>query len=110
MSNYKSNEFVSAGQGQSIPGTPMQQMWHVLNFHEQRLMQVTQHLQKQSQEKPAPQKSEAQQLVEYNTLFEKIEQLTDRITELEKQQTNSNDGNLSLNIEDELENSVLQAE
>jgi len=33
--------------GQSIPGTPAQQMWHVLNFHEQRLQQLTQHLQEQ---------------------------------------------------------------
>ena len=34
-------------QPQSIPGTPLQQMWHILNFHETRLTQLTQFLQQQ---------------------------------------------------------------
>ena len=29
---------------QGIPGTSVQQMWHVLNFHEHRLVQLTDHL------------------------------------------------------------------
>jgi hypothetical protein len=28
-----------------VPGTSIQQMWHVLNFHEQRFTQITQYLQ-----------------------------------------------------------------
>jgi len=30
---------------QSIPGTPLQQMWHVLNFHEHRLVQMNESVQ-----------------------------------------------------------------
>ena len=32
-SNYKT----TTSQQQTIPGTPIQQMWHILNFHETRL-------------------------------------------------------------------------
>ena len=32
---------------QTIPGTPLQQMWHILNFHETRLTQLSQFLQQQ---------------------------------------------------------------
>ena len=46
MSEYNRN-LSSNTKGQAVPGTPMQQMWHVLNFHEHRLMQLTQHLQQQ---------------------------------------------------------------
>ena len=54
MSEYNRRES-SNTQGQSIPGTSAQQMWHVLNFHEQRLQQLTQHLQEQqSQQRDQP--------------------------------------------------------
>ena len=32
---------------QSVPGTPIQQMWHVLKFHEQRITQFSQLLEKE---------------------------------------------------------------
>jgi len=46
MSSYNSKISPNV-QSQGIPGTPMQQMWHVLNFHEQRLAQITAILQSQ---------------------------------------------------------------
>jgi len=30
---------------ESVPGTSVQQMWHVLNFHEQRFSQMSKYLQ-----------------------------------------------------------------
>tara|TARA_R110002074_G_scaffold238490_1_gene410396 strand:- start:275 stop:445 length:171 start_codon:yes stop_codon:yes gene_type:complete len=56
MSEYN-RQSSSNTKGQSIPGTPAQQMWHVLNFHEQRLSQLTQHLQQQSPNSASDSKS-----------------------------------------------------
>ena len=43
MSEYNRN-VSSNSKAQTVPGTPMQQMWHILNFHEERLTQLAQHL------------------------------------------------------------------
>ena len=46
MSNKRVNSKISSkSASQSVPGTPLQQMWHVLNFHEQRLVQISQVMQ-----------------------------------------------------------------
>jgi len=46
MSNKRVNSKISSNPAsQSVPGTPLQQMWHVLNFHEQRLIQISQAMQ-----------------------------------------------------------------
>ena len=46
MSNKRVNSKISSNSAsQSVPGTPLQQMWHVLNFHEQRLIQISQVMQ-----------------------------------------------------------------
>jgi cell shape-determining protein MreC len=50
---------------QNIPGTSMQQMWHVLNFHEHRLAQITAVLQNQED------------------IHEKLEQLKAKVASLE---------------------------
>jgi len=111
MSEYNSRSF-SNTKGQSIPGTPMQQMWHVLNFHEQRLLQLTQHLQNQ-QEQQLPNsdtgsKSEAKHLVEYNTLLQQLEDLKTRVSTLETENEKFKyPSNVTLSIEEDLKNSSL---
>ena len=58
---------------QIVPGTPMQQMWHILNFHEERLKQLTQYLHmRKSTNSNTNQKSGAQHLAEYNTLLQQV--------------------------------------
>ena len=99
--------------GQSIPGTPAQQMWHVLNFHEQRLQQLTQHLQEQPSQQQSPNsgtnsKSEAQHLVEYNTLLQQVENLKARVTALEAEKEKFKyPSNVILSIEEDLKNSSI---
>jgi uncharacterized protein YdeI (YjbR/CyaY-like superfamily) len=94
--------------GQSIPGTSTQQMWHVLNFHEQRLSQLTQYLQQQSPNSASDSKSEAQHLVEYNTLLQQVENLTARVSTLEAEKEKIKyPSNVTLSIEEDLNNSSL---
>lgn len=110
MSEYNSRSF-SNTKGQSIPGTPMQQMWHVLNFHEQRLLQLTQHLQNKQQQLPnsgTDSKSEAQHLVEYNTLLQQVDDLKTRVSTLEAENEKFKyPSNVTLSIEEDLKNSSL---
>ena len=94
--------------GQSIPGTPAQQMWHVLNFHEQRLQQLTQHLQQQSPNSASDSKSEAQHLVEYNTLLQQVDDLKARVNALEAEKEKFKyPSNVTLSIEEDLHNSSM---
>jgi len=91
---------------QKIPGTPLQQMWTILNFHEQRLSQVSsylQHLESESKvtsqeqnEKP----SETEQMIQYNTLLQQVSELTERVAKLEAEKNNVSENNVSLSIED----------
>jgi len=109
MSEYNRNVPTNS-QGQAVPGTPMQQMWHVLNFHEQRLQQMTQHLQEQPLHNGGntSQKSEALQLVEYNTLLQQVEDLTSRVNTLEaEKEATTYPSNMSLTIEEDINNSSL---
>ena len=110
MSNYNRNVSSNA-KGQAVPGTPMQQMWHVLNFHEQRLMQLTQHLQHQSPTNSdfnTDSKSGAQHLVEYNTLLQQVEELKSRVSTLEAEKEKFKyPSNVTLSIEEDLKNSSL---
>ena len=109
MSEYNRRSF-SNTKGQSIPGTSMQQMWHVLNFHEHRLIQLTQHLQQQQQlpNSGTDSKSEAQHLVEYNTLLQQVEGLKARVTVLEAEKEKFKyPSNVTLSIEEDLKNSSM---
>ena len=108
MSEYNRRAYSNV-KGQSIPGTPAQQMWHVLNFHEQRLQQLTQHLQEQqSPNSGTNSKSEAQHLVEYNTLLQQVENLKARVSTLEAEKEKSRyPSNITLSIEEDLNNSSL---
>ncbi len=107
MSEYNKRSSFNAN-GQSIPGTPMQQMWHVLNFHEHRLLQLTQHLQEQPQNSGTNSKSEAQHLVEYNTLLQQVDDLKARVTALEAEKEKFKyPSNVTLSIEEDLKNSSM---
>ena len=74
-------------QAQSIPGTPLQQMWHILNFHETRLTQLSQFLQQQESnagnekggENAQVAPSETEHMIQYNTLLQQVQELTDRV-------------------------------
>jgi hypothetical protein len=95
----------------TIPGTPLQQMWTVLNFHEQRLTQVSQYLQ-QLEENPnhaskqeGP--SETEHMIQYNTLLQQVSELTDRVAQLETEQKSSDGNMITLNIEEDLHNASV---
>jgi len=109
MSEYRSRP--SNTTGQTIPGTPMQQMWHVLNFHEQRLMQLSNHLQSSDNNNKTDNvstKSEAQHLVEYNTILQQVEELKSRVSSLEAElEQKKYPSNITLSIEEDLNNSSL---
>ncbi len=99
MSNRRMNPV-----SQSIPGTPMQQMWHVLNFHEERLLQMAQYIHRMententksdSSNKP----TETEQMIQYNTLLQQVSELTDRVRALEADKGKSPSTNMvSLDI------------
>ena len=98
MSEY--NRIVSSNaEGQTVPGTPMQQMWHILNFHEERLKQLTQHLNMQKSTN-TNQKSGAQHLAEYNTLLVQVVDLKTRVSILEAEKVKYS-SNVTLSIEEE---------
>jgi hypothetical protein len=98
MSEY--NRIVSSDvKGQTIPGTPMQQMWHILNFHEERLKQLSQHLNMQKSTN-TNKKSGAQHLAEYNTLLVQVGDLKARVGILEAEKVKYS-SNVTLSIEEE---------
>ena len=100
-------------QPQSIPGTPLQQMWHILNFHETRLTQLSQFLQQQESnagnekagENAQVVPSETEHMIQYNTLLQQVQELTDRVEKLEAENKQLSQGNMvSLSIEEDLQN------
>ena len=100
-------------QPQSIPGTPLQQMWHILNFHETRLTQLSQFLQQQESnagnekggENAQVAPSETEHMIQYNTLLQQVQELTDRVEKLEAENKQLSEGNMvSLSIEEDLQN------
>ena len=100
-------------QPQSIPGTPLQQMWHILNFHETRLTQLSQFLQQQESnagnekggENAQVAPSETEHMIQYNTLLQQVQELTDRVEKLEAENKQLSQGNMvSLSIEEDLQN------
>ena len=100
-------------QAQSIPGTPLQQMWHILNFHETRLTQLSQFLQQQESnagnekagENAQVVPSETEHMIQYNTLLQQVQELTDRVEKLEAENKQLSQGNMvSLSIEEDLQN------
>ncbi len=91
----------------TIPGTPLQQMWTILNFHEQRLSQMSQYLQQveagetNNQQKAQP--TETEQMIQYNTLLQQVSELSERVANLEAQKSNTG-GGVTMSIEEDLQN------
>ncbi len=88
----------------AIPGTPLQQMWTVLNFHEQRLKQMAQYLQKLDGLDNASTQggtTETEHMIQYNTLLQQVSELTDRVAELEAAKESNKEQGISFSIEDD---------
>ena len=94
-----------------IPGTPLQQMWTILNFHEQRLSQMTQYLQQveagNSNNEQSVQPTETEQMIQYNTLLQQVSELSERVATLEAQKSAA-DGGVTLSIEENFKNVSLE--
>ena len=113
ISSSSSGNFGKSQPSQSIPGTPLQQMWHILNFHETRLTQLSQFLQQQESngenentgENAQVAPSETEHMIQYNTLLQQVQELTDRVEKLEAENKQLSQGNMvSLSIEEDLQN------
>ena len=113
ISSSSSGNFGKSQPSQSIPGTPLQQMWHILNFHETRLTQLSQFLQQQESngenektgENAQVASSETEHMIQYNTLLHQVQELTDRVEKLEAENKQLSQGNMvSLSIEEDLQN------
>lgn len=78
MSQYNKNEVIAPSQ--TVPGTPIQQMWHILNFHEKRFLQISKELQSHAKDN----ESIVKQTVEHGILLQKITDLEDKVAMLEK--------------------------
>jgi len=91
----------------TIPGTPLQQMWTILNFHEQRLGQMTKYLQKiEGDENNTPNQAptDTEHMIQYNTLLQQVSELTERVAKLETEKESNNAQSISFSIEEDLQN------
>ena len=110
-SNYKTE----TSQQQAIPGTPIQQMWHILNFHETRLTQLSQFLQNQESNsgntgEKGENTSETEHMIQYNTLLQQVQELNERVERLETENKELLQGNMvSLSIEEDLQHGLESA-
>ncbi len=104
---FNTNDKTPSMAPQTIPGTPLQQMWTILNFHEQRLSQMSQYLQQveagetNNQQKAQP--TETEQMIQYNTLLQQVSELSERVANLEAQKSNTG-GGVTMSIEEDLQN------
>mgnify|MGYP001502207809 CR=1 FL=1 len=93
-----------------VPGTPIQQMWTVLKFHEQRLGQIGKYLQQveegQSNTEQQVQPTETEQMIQYNTLLQQVSELTERVAILEGQKKSDGE-EVTLSIEEDFQNASL---
>ena len=107
-----SNYNTVTSQQQTIPGTPIQQMWHILNFHETRLTQLSQFLQNQESNsgntgEKGENTSETEHMIQYNTLLQQVQELNERVERLETENKELSQGNMvSLSIEEDLQHGL----
>ena len=105
---YNTDDKTASMAPKTIPGTPLQQMWTILNFHEQRLSQMTQYLQQveagNSNNEQSVQPTETEQMIQYNTLLQQVSELTERVAQLEAGEKKSDSNMVTLNIEEEFQN------
>jgi len=104
---FNNDDKTSSMAPKTIPGTPLQQMWTILNFHEQRLSQMSQYLQQveagetNNQQKAQP--TETEQMIQYNTLLQQVSELSERVATLEAQKSTAA-GGVTLSIEENFQN------
>jgi len=79
MSQYNTKQ--TSSRTEHIPGSSLQQMWHVMKFHEGRLTKIAEQLKLLTN--TGTNKTDAQHLVQYNVLLEEIERLKERVQILE---------------------------
>tara|TARA_Y100000817_G_C16518404_1_gene394437 strand:- start:138 stop:527 length:390 start_codon:yes stop_codon:yes gene_type:complete len=107
---YNTNDKTASMAPKVIPGTPLQQMWTILNFHEQRLSQMTQYLQQveagQSNNEQQAQPTETEQMIQYNTLLQQVSELSERVAILEAKKTSDGE-EVTLSIEEDFQNASL---
>jgi len=108
---FNTNDKTSSMAPKTIPGTPLQQMWTILNFHEQRLSQMTQYLQQveagETNNEQKAQPTETEQMIQYNTLLQQVSELSERVATLEAQKSTA-DGGVTLSIEENFQNVSLE--
>ena len=108
---FNTNDKTSSMAPKTIPGTPLQQMWTILNFHEQRLSQMTQYLQQveagNSNNEQSVQPTETEQMIQYNTLLQQVSELSERVANLEAQKSTAN-GGVTLSFEENFLNVSLE--
>ena len=110
-----SNYNTVTSQQQTIPGTPIQQMWHILNFHETRLTQLSQFLQDNESNsgnkgEKGENTSETEHMIQYNTLLQQVQELNERVERLETENKELSQGNMvSLSIEEDLQHGLESA-
>ena len=104
---YNTDDKTASMAPKTIPGTPLQQMWTILNFHEQRLSQMTQYLQQveatKTNNEQNVQPTETEQMIQYNTLLQQVSELSERVANLEAQKSNTG-GGVTMSIEEDLQN------
>jgi len=107
---YNTNDKTASMAPKVIPGTPLQQMWTILNFHEQRLSQMTQYLQQveagRSNNEQQAQPTETEQMIQYNTLLQQVSELNERVAILEGQKKTDGE-EVTLSIEEDFQNASL---
>jgi cell shape-determining protein MreC len=102
MSEYNRN-VSSNGRGQIapsqvVPGTSSQQMWQVLNFHEERFKQLTQYLSDPNSSHNTKQSGKT----EFNMIMQQLEHLKARVSTLEAEKEQLKyPSNVTLSIEEE---------
>ena len=108
---FNTNDKTSSMAPKTIPGTPLQQMWTILNFHEQRLSQMSQYLQQveagETNNQQMAQPTETEQMIQYNTLLQQVSELSERVATLEAQKSAA-DGGVTLSIEENFQNVSLE--
>jgi len=108
---FNTNDKTSSMAPKTIPGTPLQQMWTILNFHEQRLSQMSQYLQHvevgKTNNEQNVQPTETEQMIQYNTLLQQVSELSERVANLEAQKSNT-DGGVTMSIEEDFQNASFE--
>ena len=103
MSEYNRNVSSNGGgqiaPSQVVPGTSAQQMWQVLNFHEERFKKLAQYL----SDPHSPHNTKQSGNTEFNMVMQQLEHLKARVSTLEAEKEQLKyPSNVTLSIEEEI--------